>query len=141
MGVPQFWLYHIDFIIIFVIFTMRRKKILLFLCLFVFLFHFLFFYFKGEILYNSFVTEKKVKCTDSYDVLYLSTCYVQLLFRCHYGVGSSIDYQDSAPFQDLLSMQFFVVLAPQQIWSDSTCLLFRMLYVMNKSYNMKGYWW
>ena len=34
-------------------------------CLFDFLFHFfIVFYFKGEILYNSFITEEKLKCTD-----------------------------------------------------------------------------
>ena len=52
---------------------------------------FLFFYFKGQMLNNSFVTEKNLKRTDSYDFIHLSTWYVQLLFRCSYSIGSSAD--------------------------------------------------
>ena len=52
---------------------------------------FLFFYFKGQMLNNSFVRDKNVKRTDSYDLIYLSTWYVQLLFRCSYSIGSSAD--------------------------------------------------
>ena len=33
----------------------------------------------------------------------------------------------------------FVAPAPQQNLSDSTCLLFRMLYVMNESYDIKNF--
>ena len=44
-------------------------------------------------LYDSFVTEKKnVKCTDSYDVIYLITSYIHLLFRCYYSIDSSVHY-------------------------------------------------
>ena len=69
---------------------MRRKKNFIgFLLFFLLNFTiFLFFYFKGEILCKSFVTEEKMY---SYNVVYLITCYVQLLFRCYYSTGSSVD--------------------------------------------------
>ena len=57
---------------IFVIFTMRRKKILLVSCIFSFLFNFsIFLLFKGE---KPCHRRKNVKCTDSYDFIYLSAC-------------------------------------------------------------------
>ena len=68
------------FIMIFMIFAIRRKKTLL--CLFSFLFNFfLFFYFKGKISDNALSRKKKVRkkvYSDSYDIIYLRTCYVQL---------------------------------------------------------------
>ena len=47
---------------------------------------------------NTRALPHKKKCTDSYDLIYLSTCYVQLLFSCYYSIGSSVDYQDSVLF-------------------------------------------
>ena len=50
---------------------------------------FLISYFKGEILYNGFVTEGKyVKYTDSFDV-----------FRFYFSIGSSFDCQCSVLFR------------------------------------------
>ena len=48
-------------------------------------------------LHNNFFMEasKNVKYTDSYDVIDLSTCCAQLLFRCYYSISSSVDYQIS----------------------------------------------
>ena len=82
----------------FVIFTKRRKKILV-PCLFGVLFNFsvFFFNFKGEILYNGFFKEENVMYTDSY-VIDFSTCYVQLLLRCYYNIDSSVDHQGSVLF-------------------------------------------
>ena len=45
---------------------------------------------------------------------YLSTRYVQLLFRCSYSVGSSVDYQDSLLFRGFTFNTVFVALGPQQ---------------------------
>ena len=81
---------------------MRRKEAYWFCIFFIFMFNFSifsFFHFKGEILYNSFVTERKnVKYTNSYDVTDLSTTYFQLLCKCFYIKVSSVDYQCSVLF-------------------------------------------
>ena len=81
----------------------------------IFLF-FNFFYLKGEILYNSFVTEEKnVKYTDSYDDIDLSACYVQLLFRCYYSIGLSVDNQGSVLFRGVPFNTVFVALAKRSL--------------------------
>ena len=50
----------------------------------------------------------------SYLVIYQSTCYFQLLFGCHYSIGSSVEYQGSVLFQQYTFITVFVALAPQQ---------------------------
>ena len=120
---------------------------LLFYLIFLFLFFIIIFYLNGEILFNSFVVEKKnVEYTDSYDVTDLSNCCDHLLFRCYYSIGSSVDYHGSALFREFTFNTASLALDPQQNWSDSTCLIFRVLYVMNESYYIKkfldnSYWW
>ena len=52
----------------------------------------------------------------SYLVIYQSTCYFQLLFGCHYSIGSSVEYQGSVLFQQYTFNTVFVALAPQQNW-------------------------
>ena len=51
-------------------------------------FSFYFLVFKGK--YYAIVLSRKenVKYTDSFDVTGLSTCYVRLLFKCYYLLGS-----------------------------------------------------
>ena len=67
-------------------------------------------------LYNSLVTEEKFKCKciDSYDVVYLKACYVELLFRCYYSIGSSVDYHGSVLFRGFTFKTVLVELAPKQ---------------------------
>ena len=67
-------------------------------CLIFLFFFFAFFILKGKYYKITLSRRKHVKCTDSYDVIYLSTCYIQLLFRVHYSMGSLIEYQDSVLF-------------------------------------------
>ena len=50
-------------------------------------------------------------CTDSYDVTYLSTCYLQLLLRCCYSIDSSVDYQGYILFWGFTFNTVFVALA------------------------------
>ena len=62
-------------------------------------------------------------------------------------IGSSVDHQGSVLFRGFTFNTFFAALAPQQNWSHSICLLLRMLYVVNESYDIKnlfldnGDWW
>ena len=68
----------LDFIIIFVPFTIEGKKYdwlhlyLFFWCVFSI---YLFLFFKRKMFYNSLVMEKNLKCSNSHYVIYLSTCY------------------------------------------------------------------
>ena len=56
---------------------------------------------------------KNVKYTDSYDVIDLSTCFVQLLFRCYYSIGSSVECQGTVLFRGFAFNVVFVTLAPK----------------------------
>ena len=70
-------------------------------CYFIIFFFFFFFAFlilKWKYYKITLSRRKHGKCTDSYDVTYLRTCYIQLLFRFHYSMGSLIEYQDSILF-------------------------------------------
>ena len=118
-----------------VIFTMRRGKNLIgfmfFLGFFVSCFYFFYFFMLKQKYYTIDLSWKKKywKYIDSHNVIDLSTCYIQLLFRCYYSIGSSL-------IQGFTFNTVFVALATQQNWSDSTCLLFRLcmhIYVYCKS--------
>ena len=57
---------------------------------------------------------KNLRGADSYDIIYLSTCYIQLLFRWYYSIGSSVDYQGSVRFRRFSFNTVFAALAHQQ---------------------------
>ena len=72
------------------------NEILLVSCLFGFLFNFSnfsVFYFKGKrnIMQKFCQGRKTVKYTDLYEVINLSTCYVQLISRYSYSIDLSVD--------------------------------------------------
>ena len=71
----------------------------------------------------------------------MSDCYAQLLFRYYYRIGSSVDYQGPVLFRGFTFNTVFIALAAQKNWSDSFCLLFMILYVMNESYYIKYFFW
>ena len=115
----------------------QGKKIWLVSCLFGFfiiiIIFFNFFYFlKGE--YYTIVLLWKKKCITD-----LSNCYIQLLFRCYYSISSSVDYQRSVLFWEFTFNTVFVALGPQQNWSDSTCLLFKMVISDKNIFHHKSY--
>ena len=87
---------------------------------------------------------KNVKYTDSYDIFDLSTSYVQLSFRCYYSISLLVDYLGSALFCSILvrnSKIYFQYcfcscgFRAQMITFHFP--IFRMLYVMDKNYDIK----